>query len=80
MSDTDNSGPAFPPAIVQHEYGTVQGPAGMSLRDWFAGQALVGFTAHPDCGSVGEGFEETTECCVREAYALADAMLKARKP
>lgn len=51
---------------------------GMSLRDWFAGQALAGLLAHPECQFVGPGFDETTGAVVREAYAVSDAMLKAR--
>lgn len=46
---------------------------GMTLRDWFAGQALThafpsGFPAYPD-----------HKRAAREAYNLADAMLAARK-
>lgn len=46
----------------------------MSLRDWFAGQIIAGFScASPseDCWSL-DGAAET-------AYLLADAMLKARE-
>lgn len=42
------------------------------LRDWFAGQALIGYiTAHPDadCGPAGYA---------HDAYNIADAMLAAR--
>ena len=44
---------------------------GMSLRDWFAGQALAGIMADPGAPSA----ERTAEIC----YAMADAMLKARE-
>lgn len=40
---------------------------GMSLRDWFAGQALASFV--PD----------TPQNKAEAAYAIADAMLKARE-
>lgn len=44
---------------------------GMSLRDWFAGQAVSGLYAdHQYAGS----HMEAAKCC----YALADAMLAAR--
>jgi hypothetical protein len=42
---------------------------GMTLRDWFAGQALMGFLAAGECGS---GWAD-------DAYEMADAMLKARE-
>ena len=45
---------------------------GMSLRDWFAGQALAGIM-------VQEGImDEARSYVVREAYYIADAMLKER--
>ena len=46
---------------------------GMSLRDWFAGQALAGWMASftPDCGVKAKQ-------CAELAYELADAMLAAR--
>jgi len=45
----------------------------MSLRDWFAGQALAGWMASftPDCGVKAKH-------CAELAYELADAMLAAR--
>jgi hypothetical protein len=58
----DNGGTAFP---VPESYGT---RLGMSLRDWFAGQALVGLCA----------YDETPEGLARASYQVADAMLKAR--
>lgn len=43
---------------------------GMSLRDWFAGQALAGMMADPNVGAdVATG---------NTAYMMADAMLEAR--
>ena len=44
---------------------------GMELRDWFAGQALVGLLAH---GSRGDSSATATQ-----AYEYADAMMKARE-
>jgi hypothetical protein len=46
---------------------------GMSLRDWFAGQALV-MLPHHGCGA-DLGTEETALA----AYQIADEMLKARE-
>jgi hypothetical protein len=69
----DPAAPAFP----EHTFHVVPGfgmhhtaSGGMSLRDWFAGQALPGISF--DCGlSVQEAAER--------AYELADAMLAQRE-
>jgi hypothetical protein len=55
---------------------------GMSLRDWFAGQALSGITAGLCSGaSVGDrAFDRLAFChAAQDAYMLADAMIAARK-
>ena len=74
MSANDG-GPAFPVAFVQgmdpHGADVAPGDRGMSLRDWFAGQALAGLLACPEV----TGNEHTFPKC---AYNYADAMLKAR--
>lgn len=44
---------------------------GMTLRDWFAGQALAGMFAH--------GHEGPDEEVAMYAYEMAEAMLEARK-
>lgn len=72
----DNGGPAFPLQSIGPDF--APGYAGMTLRDWFAGQAATGLLAHPDCGSVGPGHEGRTAAVAREAYAIADAMLSVR--
>ena len=68
MSDTtkDDAGPAFPLA------GTVY--TGMDLRDWFAGQALIGLIAR----AVTLPPIPIKQRAV-DAYKYADAMLEARK-
>jgi hypothetical protein len=43
---------------------------GMELRDWFAGQALVGWLA--------DGTANNAHQAAREAYAFADAMMEIR--
>jgi hypothetical protein len=72
MSDTFElpGGPAFPisiPGIGDN------GAPGMSLRDYFAAKALQGFTA----GSFWA--EVNNDEAAKAAYAVADAMLEARK-
>ncbi|MGN6539096.1 MAG: hypothetical protein ACTHKQ_25645 [Mesorhizobium sp.] len=66
-------GPAFPSEWKFPDGGSATCP-GMTLRDWFAGQAL--FVAKDVCISR----QSTTESDVaRVAYDIADAMLKARE-
>jgi len=56
----------------------IQGEKGMTLRDYFAGQALA--------GNLEQGVENDMHCgwwhdsskIAKRAYAIADAMLKAR--
>ncbi len=72
MSNTHNP-PAFPTPSVVAPDGTEHdnGQEGMSLRDYFAAQALTGlFQIHGKTKFFSE--------FAREAYDLADAMLKAR--
>lgn len=45
---------------------------GMSLRDWFAGQAMKSLLVDPD------RVDQSREECSRLSYAMADAMLAAR--
>ena len=66
----NDGGPAFP--SVGEGFGNPSHSApGMTLRDWFAGQALAGLTADPDM--------PTFHKCAEIAYACADAMLRARE-
>jgi len=83
MSEKDNGGPAFP--VVPTMEGAGQwGYAypGMTLRDWFAGQALAGLLAdskrsrklYENAG----GDDGILRCNSEWAYSLADAMLAER--
>ena len=68
MSNTNTGGPAFPCptiSIGQHQ--------GMTLRDYFAGQALASINL--GIGVTDDFYSRTAKHC----YALADAMLKARE-
>lgn len=75
MSTNPNSegGPAFPVNIPGCGD---NGWSGMTLRDWFAGQALAGILAGP-CSKPGVPMHEWMES-PREAYRLADLMLAER--
>ena len=55
-------------------------PSPGDLRDWFAGQALVGILPSTDNESGRSAFTETEpDWIAQKAYELADAMLEARK-
>lgn len=54
-----------------------------ALRDWFAGMALQGIIAgksftHDDLQRIGLTHKELRDAQISDAYATADAMLKAR--
>lgn len=71
---SDDGGPAFPfvwnnPANVNYGLPPEDVIPGMSLKDYFAGQALVGLLAR--------GYP--THLSASEAYHLADTMMAARK-
>lgn len=68
---SDDGGPAFP--HDNQELGDRHRVAqpGMTLRDWFAGQALAGMLA--DSEVIGEPISTA-----RAAYQIADAMLMER--
>jgi len=92
MATKETGGPAFP-TIAVGPAGDLYGDHGMSLRDWFAGQALVGLIAKSEAMSNGgnkvtdtpvghvishEAVLETIESKARGAYLYADAMLAER--
>lgn len=75
MSEQDRinreGGPAFPVSI--RGCGD-NGWHGMSLRDWFASQALAGI-----CGDGIAGSHHHPDNTARDAYAYADAMMIERE-
>ena len=68
MTDAIKDGGPAPPQSL-----TSEGPfGGLTVRDYFAGQATAGLLANPNYNNhVGED--------ARLAYELADAMIKARE-
>ena len=74
METSKNGGPAFP-----GEYDGLQrlGSTGMSLRDWFAGQALAGLCSAQD--KEGNWTGDSTVDVQDEAYRIADKMLERRE-
>jgi len=71
-----DGGPAFPVPVAQIQgiatHSGDFGMLGMSLRDYFAGQALVGFLLVSDC-------RDNPAKAAAWSYEQADAMLKARE-
>jgi hypothetical protein len=66
----NDGGMAFPTLFPEEHYGT--GYRGMTLRDYFAGQALAGICASANFGNVKDWIGG-------KAYEAADAMLAARE-
>ncbi len=79
--EVSNGGPAFP-HIAEDKKWWQEKYGGMSLRDYFAGQALLGMNSNPDlleivtAGDVLDGsvFQRLSS----KAYEQADAMLEER--
>lgn len=70
----NDGGPAFPFAA---EYGHPAACGGMTLRDWFAGQALTGFLASLEEHESAQ-FGEPSHAA-KTAFQYADAMIAARE-
>lgn len=91
MSDKNNGGPAFPSELRNYTESDIIGfdnetiartgianYSGISMRDYFAGQALVGLmSAHNSNGRWT--VNEVIESAAKYSYQAADAMLAARK-
>lgn len=81
MSEIKDGGPAFPSLEIYEGYDRDREAyavksdvaTGMSLRDHFAGQALVGLLHYT---SYQHGAEWAA---AQDAYRIADAMIKARE-
>lgn len=74
MSKINDGGNAFPACNEANVNGTM----GMTLRDWFAGQALAGLCANPNESPDEDGASDR-DVIASVAYELADAMLAARE-
>ncbi|MQX28966.1 hypothetical protein [Sinorhizobium meliloti] len=85
MTDIKTGGPAFPVPEVRGYDGTGirEGSDGLTMRDWFAGQALAGMATWCPMRDNGlsPDFSNKAEVCglkAEWAYLQADAMLAAR--
>lgn len=75
----DDGGPCYPSGIQPSGY-SKEGSAfeyGISMRDYFAGQALAGVWAGRESDFVKISAPNTTDVAVA-CYAIADAMIQAR--
>lgn len=81
MTTRDNGGPAFPANPTRYVIDSDGIPVpltmdGMTIRDWFAGQAMNGLISAK--AFVGKDNNINGDVLVEGAYALADAMLVER--
>lgn len=77
-----DGGPAFPTEAFQREGHRDYKPpkSGMSLRDWFAGQAMAALVANAFRRMEGlEKGQTLAEYIAKKAYGAADAMLAERE-
>ena len=74
----ETGGPAFPRTSsgMQPDYAEAQ--RGMSIRDFFAGQALIGLVMSMGAAA-GIGFKLAPDVLAGHCYVVADAMLHERR-
>ena len=77
----NSGGPAFPVGIVDDDHSPTmqnwEGHPGMSLRDYFAGQALVGLIGN-EAGAMKATATNDVKCMTQWAYIIATDMIRAR--
>ena len=71
MKPLDDGGAAFPCHTNPLPGKLANAPQGMSLRDWFAGQALAGM--------LDRAYGIPVNVIAKRSYEMADAMLAARE-
>jgi len=72
----ETGGWAFPGEIEQATRSNIKSP-GMTLRDYFAGQAIAGFASAQDKNGVWRAVD-CEEGIAIQCYKIADAMIKER--
>ena len=73
MSNTNTGGPAFPVTRDSHQPAHIITASGMTLRDYFAAKAMQSMNGRQDY------LDAPASAIALDAYALADAMMKARE-
>lgn len=76
ISQKETGGPAFPETRWDDKTRRDIQWSGMTLRDWFAGQALGGLTV--GWNDMPGSYAECTGGVASAAYGIADAMLAER--
>lgn len=71
--EKDTGGTAFPLPLGSE---TVEGQEGMTLRDYFAANAMQGILANP--GQLDNLNADAIKWVTNDSYRMADAMLRAR--
>lgn len=74
---SDDSGPASPAVAITSDDSLI-GDAGMSLRDYFAGQAMAAMISTSAAPAIVGGLAGAESNCAASAYMMADAMIKER--
>lgn len=75
MERKDDGGEAFPLPYFAQGIDLIGGRPGMSLRQWYAGQALIGLLA----ATANRSEMPDPSGIARHAHIYADAMIEARK-
>jgi hypothetical protein len=82
MNEKPDGGPAFPADIQRRDPVTTEWdelpPQGMTLRDYFAGQAMTAIDIDALVREAGMGADAAVSHRARLCYAFADAMIAAR--
>lgn len=80
-NEIDDGGPAFPQNSNDPYRKHTEG---MSLRDWFAGQALAGLLASSHQQNLiaagAQSYQQTIDDCAVESYQFADAVIARKNP
>lgn len=78
MNDFNDGGPVYPVAEDHQTAGELPWAAGISLRDWFAGQALSAAQQQAFENGLSLGSNEGMRAIADVCYGIADAMLAER--
>jgi len=83
MADKDTGGSAFPTVNYVQSGGVgvsvMELKGGMTLRDYFAAKCMQGFMANSAIAENNGLATRLDEINAKSAYAMADAMIKARE-
>ncbi|WLS01698.1 hypothetical protein [Shinella oryzae] len=75
----EDGGPVFPHPGGANDVTVQTSHLGLSRRDWFAGQALVGLMAHSFVDGSDFLHDTGPAAAAYQAYRMADAMIAASK-